>query len=221
MFAHSAFPTDFEDAVFFGPDTYRFIHVLRRRLHDYELSQTSTIVDVGCGSGAGGIFVSKLLGPDFRSEIILADVSEKALSFSRANISINAIGNVETLHSDVLGGISSGIDLVVANPPYLVDAQKRLYRDGGGEFGFGLALRIVIEALERLKPNGTLILYTGTPIVEGHDLFRQALVPLIEEPRLAFEYEELDPDVFGDELAHPPYDRADRIAVVALCLRKY
>ena len=151
LFAHSAFPTDFEDAVFFGPDTYRFINVLRRRLHDYELSQTSTIVDVGCGSGAGGIFVSKLLGPEFRSEIILADVSEKALSFSRANISINAVGNVETLHSDVLGGISSGIDLVVANPPYLVDAQKRLYRDGGGEFGFGLSLRIVEEALERLK----------------------------------------------------------------------
>ena len=57
--------------------------------------------------------------------------------------------------------------------------------------------------------------------MEGHDLFSEALVPLIEEPRLAFEYEELDPDVFGGELAHPPYDRADRIAVVALCLRKY
>jgi hypothetical protein len=29
-----------------------------------------------------------------------------------------------------------------------------------------------------------------------------------------FSYEEIDPDVFGEELEHPPYDRVDRIAVV-------
>ena len=221
LFAHSAFPTDYKDAVFFGPDTYRFIHVLRRRLPECGLSRMSTIVDVGCGSGAGGIFAAKLLGPRFRSEIILADVSEKALSFSRANISINAVGNVETIYSDVLGNISSDIDLIIANPPYLVDAQNRLYCDGGGEFGLELSLRIVREALEHLKTDGTLILYTGTPVVGGHDLLREALVPTIEATGLAFEYEELDPDVFGEELAHPPYDQADRIAVVALILRKY
>jgi methylase of polypeptide subunit release factors len=221
LFAHSAFPTDSKDAVFFGPDTYRFIHVLRRRLPECGLSRMSTIVDVGCGSGAGGIFAAKLLGPRFRSEIILADVSEKALSFSRANISINAVNRVETLHSDVLGSISGDIDLIIANPPYLIDAQNRLYRDGGGEFGLELSLRIVREALEHLKTDGTLVLYTGTPVVGGHDLLREALVPTIEATGLAFEYEELDPDVFGEELAHPPYDQADRIAVVALILRKY
>ena len=84
-----------------------------------------------------------------------------------------------------------------------------------------LSLRIVREALEHLKTDGTLILYTGTPVVGGHDLLREALVPIIESTSLAFEYEELDPDVFGEELAHPPYDQADRIAVVALILRKY
>jgi hypothetical protein len=31
-------------------------------------------------------------------------------------------------------------------------------------------------------------------------------------------YEEIDPDVFGEELEHPPYDRADRIAVVAVTI---
>jgi hypothetical protein len=33
-----------------------------------------------------------------------------------------------------------------------------------------------------------------------------------------FSYEEIDPDVFGEELAYPPYDRADRIAVVAVTI---
>jgi hypothetical protein len=29
-------------------------------------------------------------------------------------------------------------------------------------------------------------------------------------------YTEIDPDVFGEELDRPPYDRADRIAVVGV-----
>ena len=33
---------------------------------------------------------------------------------------------------------------------------------------------------------------------------------------LCFTCEEIDPDVFGEELEHPPYDRADRIAAVAI-----
>ena len=33
-----------------------------------------------------------------------------------------------------------------------------------------------------------------------------------------FDYEEIDPDVFGEELEHPPYDRVDRIAVVGVTI---
>jgi hypothetical protein len=34
-----------------------------------------------------------------------------------------------------------------------------------------------------------------------------------------YSYEEIDPDVFGEELEEPPYDCVDRIAVVALTIR--
>jgi hypothetical protein len=33
-----------------------------------------------------------------------------------------------------------------------------------------------------------------------------------------FTYEEIDPDVFGEELEYSPYDRADRIAVVGVTI---
>jgi hypothetical protein len=33
-------------------------------------------------------------------------------------------------------------------------------------------------------------------------------------------YEEIDPDVFGEELEVAPYDRADRIAVVAATIER-
>ena len=34
LFVHSAFPTDPPDAVFFGPDTYRFVRFVRSFLRD-------------------------------------------------------------------------------------------------------------------------------------------------------------------------------------------
>ena len=63
-----------------------------------------------------------------------------------------------------------------------------------------------------LRPGGKLVLYTGTPIVSGRDIVRDAIHPLLEGRRFYARYEEIDPDVFGEELEHAPYDRAERIA---------
>jgi hypothetical protein len=58
----------------------------------------------------------------------------------------------------------------------------------------------------------------GTPVIEGADQFFAALRPLLEERACDYTYEEIDPDVFGEELESEPYDRVDRIAVVALTI---
>ena len=50
------------------------------------------------------------------------------------------------------------IDLIVANPPYLVDPAGRVYRNGGGSLGTGLGERIVAEGLPRLRAGGQLLL---------------------------------------------------------------
>ncbi|MFA9201722.1 MAG: hypothetical protein ACEQR8_11185, partial [Cypionkella sp.] len=52
-------------------------------------------------------------------------------------------------------------------------------------------------------------------IVEGHDALGAALTKLAEASGCALRYFELDPDVFGEELAKPAYRTVDRIAVVA------
>jgi hypothetical protein len=41
----------------------------------------------------------------------------------------------------------------------------------------------------------------------------------LEERDCDYTYEEIDPDVFGEELESAPYDRVDRIAAVALTIR--
>jgi methylase of polypeptide subunit release factors len=203
LYVHSAFPTEDTDAVFFGPDTYRFCNLLRRWA-----PAAQRLVDVGCGSGAGGLCLRERT-----AELVLADVNPRALRLSEVNAALAGAPVILT-ESDILASVSGAVDLVIANPPYMRDDAARTYRDGGGSHGEALAVRIVREALERLTAGGTLIVYTGSAIVTGRDVFYAAVAPLLRS--LSYEYEELDPDVFGEELEQPAYRDVERIAAVGL-----
>jgi methylase of polypeptide subunit release factors len=213
IFVHSAFPTDEADAVFFGPDTYRFARLLRQTLQSIDNRATTRLIDVGAGSGAGGLYAARLLGEG--TSTILGDINRKALRYSRVNAALNNIHSVQVIESDLFEAVSGLFDLAIANPPYLIDSRTRLYRHGGGQFGEGLSLRIVSEGVRRLASGGRLILYTGTAIIDGVDHLHVALRSMLAGTSMRLSYEEIDPDVFGEELDHPPYDRVDRIAVVA------
>ena len=204
LLAHSAFPTTAPDAVFFGPDTYRFASFLAARAPP----RIGSVADVGCGTGAGGL----LLAPRAAS-VQLLDVNEKALEFARANCELNDV-SARVARSDVLAAATSPLDLIIANPPYLSDDAGRTYRDGGGTLGTGLSVRIVREALALLRPGGRLLLYTATLVIDGQHVLYPQLAPLLRSCR--HEYAELDPDVFGEELERPAYARVERIAVVGL-----
>jgi methylase of polypeptide subunit release factors len=124
--------------------------------------------------------------------------------------------------SDGLAAIDCDPDLIVVNPPYMADAAGRAYRDGGGEDGAGLSLRFLEESVERLVPGGTLVLYTGSAIVDGEDRFHGQALRLLRKrcPNWKVEYAEIDPDVFGEELSAEQYSHVDRIAAVGLVARR-
>ena len=210
IFAHSAYPTEATDAVFFGPDTYRFCDLVAAETRGRAFARA---VDVGCGSGAGGIIAASVAG-----EVILGDISDQALRFARVNAALAQLQARSTaVRSDVLAGVEGEIDLVIANPPYLVDPLARAYRNGGGAFGEALAIRIVVEALARLSPGGQLVLYTGAAVVDGRDVLRDAVVSACTRAGARFRYREIDPDVFGEEIEHnDAYAAVERIAAVAL-----
>src|SRR2546427_7229326 len=164
LLAHSAYPTAAPDAVFLGPDTYRFASFLTARAPQ----RIGSLADVGCGTGAGGLLLASRA-----ASVELLDVNAKALAFARANCELNEVAARVSV-SDVLSGGSEAVDLVIANPPYLADDAGRTYRDGGGALGTGLSVRIVREALDRLRTGGRLLLYTATPVIEGqHVLWAQ------------------------------------------------
>ena len=218
LFVHSAFPTIEEDSVFFGPDTYRFVRFLRTALADITTRKALRLVDIGAGSGAGGIVAAKAFAAS--TDLVLADINRNALAFSAINATLNDLPKTKTIFSDVLGGVEEAADVIVANPPYLVDQDQRLYRHGGGELGTALALRIAEESMAKLVPGGRLALYSGAPIVNGHDVLLECLRPVLQLYASHFVYEEIDPDVFGEELDKPAYAHVDRIAAVGLTATK-
>jgi SAM-dependent methyltransferase len=205
LYVHSAYPTLSSDSVFFGPDSYRFSSLLSR-----SVGSARRCVDVGCGSGAGGLSLA-----DRVDRIVLTDLNTRALRLARVNAHLAAVADrVELGSGDLLTPVEGDFDLVIANPPYLIDAAQRAYRNGGGTLGEGLAVRIVEQARKRLSPGGRLVLYTGAPIVDGRDVVRESIAPLLAGTQ--WTYEELDPDVFGEELDQPAYAAVERIAVVAV-----
>ena len=220
LFIHSAFPTDQEDAVFFGPDTYRFARFIRTTCRHAPVSpdrQALRILDVGCGSGAGGIAAAHALSSQsgVATQVVMNDVNPLALHYARVNVSVAGLGAVFA-QGDALSAVEGEFDLIVSNPPYMDDSGNRAYRHGGDGLGRALSIRIAAEALTRLAPGGSLLLYTGVAILGGCDPFLSEMLPLLQTADCDWSYEELDPDVFGEELDQPRYAHAERIAVVGL-----
>ena len=219
LYAHSAYPTSDADAVFFGPDTYRFAALIEAQLQQEPLRTGARILDIGCGAGPGGM-TAALASAGAQPELVLADINPHALLHARANAALAGLDRVTLAQSDLYAQVDGAFDLIVANPPYLVDASARTYRHGGGPLGGGLSVRIVAEGLPRLAPGGRLLLYTGAAMVDGQDPLFEALKPLVDSSAVQWRYWELDADVFGEELDAPAYRAAERIAAVALVAQR-
>lgn len=211
LFLHSSFPTDAPDAIFFGPDSYRFADLIASELAGCALEAGQLIVDAGTGAGVGAIVAADLC-PE--AAVVMTDINPAALRLARINAEAARI-EAMALQTGRLDGIEGSIDIALANPPYLLDARGRAYRHGGGPLGAQVTLDMTAFILPRLAPAGRLILYSGSAIVRGEDRVQQALAALAQANDCRLRYREIDPDVFSEELDNPAYGEVDRIAVVA------
>ncbi len=222
LFLHSAYPTLGNESVFFGPDTYRFSNVIHQYLATHQ-QPIYRAVDIGTGSGVGAVLLALALSKpesELKPEIVAVDINNEALNLARVNMSAADMHHIVLMHSNLLHNVAGNFDLIIANPPYLLDKFERAYRHGGGQLGADLSLAIVDAAIERLNPGGTLLLYTGVAIVNGHDAFLAEATDKLNFAGFTYKYTEIDPDIFGEELANEAYCMADRIAAVVLTARK-
>lgn len=221
LLMHSAFPTDDPAAVFLGPDTYRFVAFIQRCLQAPWPSAVRSLADVGCGSGAGALLAAQELDPRCLQRVIFSDINPLALQYAANNVALNsaALGGMEEVayvSGPGLTQVGGDFDLIVSDPPYMVDTLRRSYCHGGDRWGVEVAVEILREALGRLAPGGRLLLYTGTPVVNGQDVFWLASLPLLTHAQVRFDYAEIDPDVFSEDLQRKEYEAVDRIAVTGL-----
>ncbi|GLV23066.1 hypothetical protein TomMM35A_29080 [Sphingobium sp. TomMM35A] len=216
LLLHSAYPTDDQDAIFFGPDSYRFARLISDELSRCPQRDGARLVDMGTGAGVGGIVAAHHCP---RVEIIMTDVNPAALRLARINAQAAGV-DARFCEAGDLSPIGGTFDLLLANPPYIVDSAGRAYRDGGGMHGAEISLTMARQAVPRLADDGRFILYTGSAIVGGNDELKVRLASLAQEHDCLLRYAEIDPDVFGEELENPAYADVERIALISAVIER-
>lgn len=226
VFLHSAFPTTAADAVFLGPDTYRFARFIRQGLKDLKATfdvnhsdKPIRILDIGCGSGAGGVAAVRALKKGQTYELTMNDINPAALDYTLINTRVADV-SVNVLPGDIFTNLEGQFDLILSNPPYMNDTSGRTYRDGGARLGRDLSVRIAQRAIEHLAPGGRLILYTGVAMTDQSDPFLSEVLPILTAMNCHWSYEEIDPDIFGEEITQPAYENVYRIAAVGLIVNR-
>ena len=134
----------------------------------WELPKNQQVLDMGCGSGVLGLTLA-IGRPDW--DITLVDVSPDALALARENgEALDAI-NTSFVESDLFTALGSGFDGIVANLPYIPEAERStLAREVmhdpalalfSGPDGLDLIRRFVPEAFHRLNSGGWLVMEIG------------------------------------------------------------
>tara|TARA_B110000090_G_scaffold164754_1_gene182397 strand:- start:242 stop:1144 length:903 start_codon:yes stop_codon:yes gene_type:complete len=138
-------------------------------INQYKRHAELDILDLGTGSGAIGI----ALGTNFKNaNILLSDISSKALAIANKNVSRHKLKNVSTIQSNWFENImNKKFDIIVANPPYidkldphlknkelLYEPEKALISE---QEGYADILKIITLSPKFLKHKGALFLEHG------------------------------------------------------------
>jgi methylase of polypeptide subunit release factors len=214
LFLHSAFPTSQKDAVFFGPDSYRFVRFLEAELAG--APETGRLVDIGAGSGVGAIAAAALLP---HARLTLTDINSLALRYAAINARHAGL-EVELVEGNGIDRVLGPFDLAITNPPFIVDAQERTYRHGGDMHGAALSLQWTLAAARMVAPGGRVLLYSGSAIVGGADRLEAALRERLPDLGCTLRYAELDPDIFGEQLDEPGYEDVERVAAIGAVIQR-
>lgn len=103
---------------------------------EYTYPQEKSVLDIGCGSGPIGIYLSKL-----GFLVDMSDVNKRAIHLSRMALKEEKL-NAKVFESDAYENIPEKYDYIISNPPIRVGKEK-LYE-------------IIMNAKDHLKKDGEL-----------------------------------------------------------------
>lgn len=133
-----------------------------------ELTDTTAVLDMGCGSGVLGL---TLAAERPHWHLTLADVSPDALALARENAAALDLTDVSLVESDLFASLPGPFDGIVANLPYVPETDRpTLSREVlhdpalalfGGPDGLDVIRKFISQAFARLHPGGWLALEIG------------------------------------------------------------
>ena len=102
-------------------DTELLIDII---LQNYDLNSPLKILDLGTGTGIIGITLAKNFK---KSNVLLTDISIKAIEVAKKNIEANCLQNIHCVHSNWFKNIDNSVfDIIVSNPPYISKEDPHL-----------------------------------------------------------------------------------------------
>lgn len=109
-----------------------------------DFSRGDKVLDLGCGYGTVGILAAKITGCE---NVVMCDVSEKAVNCSKINARLNGVPDIDIRVSDGYGNIpEDGFTLILSNPPYHSD--------------FSVAKKFIEGGYKRLVTGGKMVMVT-------------------------------------------------------------
>jgi release factor glutamine methyltransferase len=128
------------------------------------------LADVGTGSGCIGVSIAHTLAS---VHAVATDISGDALQVARRNAERNGVAaRIRFVETHYLDGVDGPFDVIVSNPPYVKERDRRFASRAvvkyephvalfGGEDGLGGVREVTEAARTRLAPGGWLIFEFG------------------------------------------------------------
>ena len=146
------------------PETELLVDIAIRWLKNHEWQQPPLVLDIGTGSGAIAIAISRHVE---KAQIFASDISLGALRFCQTNLlNLNMVDRVQLFASDGYPPLQAKFDLICANLPYIPSAElnrlavskhePQLALDGG-ENGFTIIQQVFSQIQNHLSENHLLL----------------------------------------------------------------
>jgi release factor glutamine methyltransferase len=160
-----------EDVLIPRPETEELVDFLFKQKETLrtEFPDGFQIWDLCSGSGCIGLSLSQLLDPKV---VVLSDISEEAIQQSKANAEKYQLTGIQFYVSNLDESLPNHLrfDIIVSNPPYIPDSEKKDIMPDVLDYEPHLALfvsdiiefhrALFLSAKQRLKPGGWFLMET-------------------------------------------------------------
>jgi 16S rRNA (guanine1207-N2)-methyltransferase len=135
-------------------------------LSKVEFHGNDKILDLGCGYGVVGIVAGKTIGG---YNVVMSDISDKAVCFARRNIIKNQLNGIRIIQSNGYENIPDrDFSLILSNPPYhsYFSVAKEFIEEGFKRIVLGGRMIMVTKRKEWYK-NKFISVFGGVTIFEA------------------------------------------------------